>query len=147
VSWRYDPAVTETNLTRADLAHASQTSLKLIYRGNIFIVNQNRPVLLMGRDDSNDIVIVSLFASRVHARCRRTGISCSPTLSNGTFLLVDEHSSEVLLRREEACGRAGLDRRQERHQARRPLGSLHGPVRERLSRASREACRPRVARW
>ena len=121
VSWRYDPAVTETNLTRADLAHASQMSLKLIYRGNIFIVNQNRPALLMGRDDSNDIVIVSLFASRVHARVQaRDGHFVLTDLSsNGTFLLVDEHSSEVVLRREEAVlggrGWIGLGKNATKH--------------------------------
>jgi adenylate cyclase len=104
VMWRYDPAVTETNLRDADLAQASQLSLKLIYRGNIFIVNRNRPVLQMGRDDGNDIVIVSLFASRIHARVQaRDGHFVLVDLSsNGTYLLVDEHSSEVLLRREEA---------------------------------------------
>jgi class 3 adenylate cyclase len=48
VMWRYDPAVTETNLTRADFAKAVQMSLKLIYRGNIFVVNRSRPMLQMG---------------------------------------------------------------------------------------------------
>ena len=104
VAWRYDPAVTETNLTRADLAQASQLSLTLIYRGNLFIVNRNRPVLQMGRDDSNDIVIVSLFASRIHARvqARDANFVLTDLSSNGTFLLADEHSSEVLLRRQDA---------------------------------------------
>jgi adenylate cyclase len=104
VMWRYDPAVTETNLTGADLAQASQMALKLIYRGNIFMVNRTRPVLQMGRDDNNDIVIVSLFASRIHARVQaRDGHFVLTDLStNGTFLMVDEHSSEVHLRREEA---------------------------------------------
>jgi len=104
VAWRYDPAVTETNLTRADLAQASQLSLKLIYRGNLFIVNRSRPVLQMGRDDGNDIVIASLFASRIHARvqARDAHFVLTDLSSNGTFLLVDEHSSEVLLRRQDA---------------------------------------------
>ena len=121
VIWRYDPAVTETNLRRADLAPASPQALKLIYRGNIFIVNRNRPVLQMGRDDSNDIVIVSLFASRIHARVQaRDGHFVLTDLSsNGTFLLVDEHSSEVVLRREEAVlggrGWIGLGKNATKH--------------------------------
>ena len=121
VAWRYDPAVTETNLARADLAQATQQSLKLIYRGNIFIVNRSRPVVQMGRDDSNDIVIVSLFASRIHARVHtRDGHFVLTDLSsNGTFLLVDEHSSEVLLRREEAVlggrGWIGLGKNATKH--------------------------------
>ena len=104
VIWRYDPAVTETNLTRADLSKSTVMSLKLIYRANIFVVSRSRPVLQMGRDDSNDIVIVSLFASRIHARVQaREGHFVLTDLStNGTFLLVDEHSSELHLRREDA---------------------------------------------
>jgi len=121
VMWRYDPAVTETNLTRADFAKAVQQSLKLIYRGNIFVVNRSRPSIQMGRDDSNDIVIVSLFASRIHARVHtRDGHFVITDLSsNGTFLMVDEHSSEVHLRREEAVlngrGWIGLGKNATRH--------------------------------
>lgn len=121
VMWRYDPAVTETNLTRADFAKAVQQSLKLIYRGNIFIVNRSRPSIQMGRDDSNDIVIVSLFASRIHARVhtREGHFVITDLSSNGTFLMVDEHSSEVHLRREEAVlngrGWIGLGKNATRH--------------------------------
>ena len=121
VMWRYDPAVTETNLTRADFAKATQMSLKLIYRGNIFVVNRSRPTLQMGRDDSNDIVIVSLFASRIHARVhtREGHFVLTDLSSNGTFLLVDEHSGEVHLRREEAVlggrGWIGLGKNATRH--------------------------------
>jgi adenylate cyclase len=121
VMWRYDPAVTETNLTRADFARAVQQSLKLIYRGNIFIVNRSRPTIQMGRDDSNDIVIVSLFASRIHARVhtREGHFVITDLSSNGTFLMVDEHSSEVHLRREEAVlngrGWIGLGKNATRH--------------------------------
>jgi adenylate cyclase len=103
VLWRYDPAVTESNLTRTDFAKATQMSLKLIYRGNIFVVSRGRPTLQMGRDDSNDIVIESLFASRIHARVhtREGHYVLTDLSSNGTFLMADEHSSEVHLRREE----------------------------------------------
>jgi len=107
VMWRYDPALTEANLARADFAKAVQTSLKLIYRGNIFIVNRSRPTLQMGRDQSNEIVIVSLFASRIHARIHtRDGRFVLTDLSsNGTFLMVDDdagaQSAEIHLRRQE----------------------------------------------
>ncbi len=129
ISWRYDPAVTENNLTRAHLAQNTQMALKLIYRANIFVVNRTRPALQMGRDDSNDIVIVSLFASRLHARVQaREGHFVLTDLStNGTFLLVDEQSSaqstaqssEIRLRREEAVlggrGWIGLGKSAEKH--------------------------------
>ncbi len=121
VLWRYDPAVTETNLTRADFAKAVQMSLKLIYRGNIFIVNRTRPTLHMGRDDANEIVIVSLFASRIHARVqtREGHFVLTDLSSNGTFLVVDDHSNEVHLRREEAVlggrGWIGLGKNATKH--------------------------------
>ena len=89
-------------------------ALTLIYRANIFVVNRSRPTLQMGRDDSNDIVIVSLFASRLHARVEeRDGQFVLTDLSsNGTFLMPDESESEVRLRQEEAVlsgrGRLGL---------------------------------------
>ena len=86
----------------------TQMALQLIYRANIFVVNRTRPALQMGRDDSNDIVVVSLFAFRLHARVQaRDGHFVLTDLStNGTFLLADEHSgaqsTEIRLRREEA---------------------------------------------
>ncbi|HEY6720299.1 MAG TPA: FHA domain-containing protein, partial [Burkholderiales bacterium] len=87
-----------------DLAQSSPMSLKLIYRGNIFVVSRARPALQMGRDDNNDIVTVSLFASRIHARVqwREGHFVLMDASTNGTFLLVDEQSSELHLRREEA---------------------------------------------
>ena len=71
-------------------------ALKLIYRANIFVVNRIRPELQMGRDDSNDIVIVSAAASRVHARVQaRDGHFVLTDLSsNGTFVLMDGQSDE-----------------------------------------------------
>ena len=68
--------------------------------------------LQMGRGDSNDIVIVSLFASRVHARVEaRDGQFVLVDLSsNGTFVLPDENQAdeesgvqpaEIRLRQEE----------------------------------------------
>jgi len=93
----------------------SQLALKLIYRANIFVVNRARPTLQMGRGDSNDIVVVSLFSSRVHARveARDGKFVLTDLSSNGTFVLRDEpsnvesdtpsdaQSAEVRLREEE----------------------------------------------
>ena len=80
-------------------------SLKLIYRGNIFVVNRTRPALQMGRDDSNDIVIVSLFASRLHARVQaRDGPLRAHRPVEQRHLPAGRTSipAEVHLRREEA---------------------------------------------
>ncbi len=81
--------------------------LTLIYRANIFVVNPARPALEMGRDDGNDIVVVSLFASRIHAgvQLRDGQFVLADLSSNGTFVLVDEHDgvqpAEIRLRQEE----------------------------------------------
>ena len=99
----------------------SQMALKLISRANIFIVNRTRPTLQMGRDDSNDIVVASLFASRLHARVQeRDGQFVLTDLSsNGTFLLLDEESSERRLRGDEMVlagrGWLGLGKSAARH--------------------------------
>ena len=125
VLWRYDPVVTQTDLTPVAHTAEPQMLLKLIYRANIFVVNRARPMLQMGRDDNNDVVIVSLFASRIHARVQaRDGHFVLTDLStNGTFVLTDEHSgaqsAELHLRRAEAMlvgrGWIGLGRNATTH--------------------------------
>ncbi len=94
----------------------TQLALKLIYRAHIFVMNSTHPTLQMGRDDGNEIVIVSLFASRVHARVQtRDGqLVLTDLSSNGTFILLDETpgpqsevesavpANEIRLRQEEA---------------------------------------------
>jgi hypothetical protein len=71
-------------------------ALKLIYRANIFVINSARPILQLGRDDGNDVVVASLFASRVHARveAREGKIVLTDLSSNGTFVLLDEQPGE-----------------------------------------------------
>jgi adenylate cyclase len=110
----------------------AQISLKLIYRANIFVVSRTRPTLQMGRGDDNDIVVVSLFASRLHARVdERDGQFVLTDLSsNGTFVLPDgepdaqaaqpaAQSAEIRLRQTEAVltgrGWLGLGRSASTH--------------------------------
>jgi adenylate cyclase len=78
--------------------------LKIIYRGNIFLLHPGPQVLQLGRDDGNDIVVQSLFASRVHAHVRwREGEFVLKDLSsNGTFLMSDDHAHEIHMRGGEA---------------------------------------------
>ena len=103
----------------------TQLSLKLIYRANIFVVDRAHTSLQMGRDDNNGIVVVSLFASRVHARVEaRDGQFVLVDLSsNGTFVLPDgqeeESVAELRLRQEEMIltgrGWLGMCRSASRH--------------------------------
>jgi hypothetical protein len=87
----------------------SHVALKLIYRANIFMLGPARPALQLGRDDGNDVVVASLFASRVHARVElRDGQFILTDLSsNGTFLLLDEEDAERRMRQREEMVLAG----------------------------------------
>ncbi|MDA8139820.1 MAG: adenylate/guanylate cyclase domain-containing protein [Desulfobacteraceae bacterium] len=67
-----------------------------------FIVNQEHPVITMGRDAVNTIKIVDPKVSRLHARIelRKDKFVLIDQSTNGTFL-IDEQGIEVLLRRDE----------------------------------------------
>jgi adenylate cyclase len=104
VIWRLDPDITERDLpARPSAARAAVAVLKLSYGGESFTVGPAQEVLI-GRDKGNDIIIESTRASRVHARIfgRDGNFVIADQSSNGTFLLIDGNSREMLLRREEA---------------------------------------------
>ena len=101
VVWRGDDDLTETLQRVGDVA--SQWNLKLAYGGSMFTVEPAGSVRL-GRDKGNDVVIASTRASRMHARIfgRHGNFVIADQSSNGTFVLIDGNSREVVLRREEA---------------------------------------------
>jgi class 3 adenylate cyclase len=104
VLWRLDPDITERDLPARPPASRNAVSvLKISYGGESFTVGPAQEVLL-GRDKGNDIIIESTRASRVHARIfgRDGNFVIADQSSNGTFLLIDGNSREMLLRREEA---------------------------------------------
>jgi len=104
VLWRLDPDITERDLpARPSAARNAVAVLKISYGGESFTVGPAQEILL-GRDKGNDIIIESTRASRVHARIfgRDGNFVIADQSSNGTFLLIDGNSSEMLLRREEA---------------------------------------------
>jgi adenylate cyclase len=104
VLWRLDPDITERDLpARPSASRANVAVLKISYGGESFTVGPAQEVLL-GRDKGNDIIIDSTRASRVHARIfgRDGNFVIADQSSNGTFLLIDGNSREMLLRREEA---------------------------------------------
>jgi pSer/pThr/pTyr-binding forkhead associated (FHA) protein len=78
-------------------------ALKLTYSGTTVTVEAGGNIQL-GRDKTNDLVVESSLASRVHARIyERDGhFVLSDLSSNGTFLRNDGHMNEIVLRREEA---------------------------------------------
>ena len=105
VLWRLDPDATERDLPlpRASVARKGVSILKLTYAGESFTVGPAQQVNL-GRDKTNYVVIDSNRASRVHARIfgRDGNFLIADQSSNGTFLLIDGNTTEVVLRREEA---------------------------------------------
>lgn len=104
VLWRSDPDETEINLVRASVTRTRETVFKLTHEGVLRVVRSGGAGMRIGRDRDNDMVVDSHFASRVHARvfAREGHFVLQDLSSNGTFLLADGNSAEILLRREEA---------------------------------------------
>lgn len=103
VLWRSDPDLTEA-LSRPPAAVSSRHwVLKLIYGGDTVEIESTGSVKL-GRDKTNDVVVPSTLASRVHARIygRGSNFVIADQSSNGTYVMSDGNSREVTLRREEA---------------------------------------------
>jgi adenylate cyclase len=105
VLWRLDPDATERDLPlpRAKVARQGVSILKLTYAGESFTVGPAQEVNV-GRDKTNYVIVDSSRASRVHARIfgRDGNFVIADQSSNGTFLLIDGNTTEVVLRREEA---------------------------------------------
>jgi class 3 adenylate cyclase len=76
--------------------------LKLFYRGVETPVGPDKPVVHIGRDAGNEVVIDDRNASRVHARVewRRDKFVLSDLSTNGTYVM-NETDTETNLRREE----------------------------------------------
>lgn len=121
VLWRTDPDVTEINMLRANITRAREAVLKLTHQGELRVMRSGGAGMRIGRDKDNELVIESHFASRVHARvfAREGHFVLVDQSSNGTYLLADGNSSEILLRREEAVlgdrGWIGLGNSATRH--------------------------------
>ncbi|MFA9438944.1 FHA domain-containing protein [Uliginosibacterium sp. sgz301328] len=87
--------------------------MMLRHQGSSFIISESHPVLLAGREEGNDVVVVDRRASRQHARIEwRAGrYMLVDSSTNGTYL-VDGSGTETILRRTEcelpATGRIGF---------------------------------------
>jgi class 3 adenylate cyclase len=71
-------------------------NLILQYHDNIITVNQNRPVVTIGRQIHNDIVVTDSPVSRSHARVeyRRNTVLLIDQSSNGTY--IHEHGKKMI---------------------------------------------------
>ena len=134
VVWRKDVDLTKVDLSQPELAPAVDWILKLSYAGDSFVV-EGAGSLRIGREASNDVVVPSEHASRMHARVFGRGgqFVIADQSSNGTFLMIDGAARELRLRREQAVlgerGWIGLGK----------AASSHGDhvLRYRLERRSR----------
>jgi len=121
VRYREDPDATETNIRLTTLTRERELVLKLTYGGDLRVVRSAGGGLRVGRDKDNDLVVDSHFASRAHARiyAREGHFVLQDLSSNGTYLLSDGSTAEILLRREEAVlaerGWIGLGNSAARH--------------------------------
>jgi hypothetical protein len=121
VMWRSDPDLTEINIIRGNITRTREMVLKLTYQGEMRVVRSAGAGLRIGRDKENDLAVESHFASRVHARvfAREGHFVLQDLSSNGTYLLSDGNSAEILLHREEAVlsdrGWIGLGNSAARH--------------------------------
>lgn len=76
--------------------------LCLRYRGKAYLIDDNTPVLSLGRDPSCSMLIQNRKVSRMHARIerRRDGYYLVDTSTNGSFLSM-QGRQEILLRKHE----------------------------------------------
>jgi hypothetical protein len=79
-----------------------QERLCVRYRGKAFLLDDKTPVLTIGRDLSNKLVVDDRKASRQHARVERRGDGyyLVDTSTNGTFIVLSGRQ-EVMIRRHE----------------------------------------------
>ncbi len=103
VLWHEDADRTKALSGSTVIAAPKHWVLKLSYAGETIVVQPSASVKL-GRGKTNEVVVPSTLASRVHARIfgRSGNFVIADQSSNGTWLLMDGHSREVTLRREEA---------------------------------------------
>jgi len=105
VLWRSDPDTTrvieavEGSSPRPDWSWI----LKLTHAGETIVADEGS-VLRIGRDASNEVVVGTENASRLHARIfsRDGQFFIADQSTNGTFLMIDGTAREVRLRRGEA---------------------------------------------
>lgn len=120
VLWRADPDVTKVDSADAEPSAPRTWVLKLTIGGDNFVVGDDA-VLRIGRDATNEVVVHTEHASRLHARIfsRDDHFVIADQSSNGTFLMIDGSTREVRLRRSEAVlgerGWIGLGKSTSKH--------------------------------
>lgn len=106
LSWGQPEEQTMVSTRLGELIESNKrryASLTIEYAGQSFDVNQIQPVITIGRDTTNHIIVDDPRVSRLHARIekRRDKFLLVDQSTNGTYLLPD-NGDMIMLRREEA---------------------------------------------
>jgi hypothetical protein len=77
---------------------SSAPRMRLKHQQDVLFSDENRPIILLGRELGNDIVIIDPRASRQHARVerRREGFVLIDESTNGCFVAVDGKEEQCL---------------------------------------------------
>lgn len=108
LAWQTD--FTSTLVTNiADTSAGKTLELLVRHRDKRHVVNQQNPVLMIGRDASADIQISHLKASRMHAwlQLREDGFYLIDKSSNGTAVVFDDESEFTILHKQLRLRRKG----------------------------------------
>lgn len=87
---------------RTPAASSPKTAVRLVHQGREFMINAERPSVVIGRGEQADIVIQDRLASRIHAKIerRRDKFVFVDQSSNGSYITI-KGEAEIQLRREE----------------------------------------------
>jgi len=79
-----------------------QSAVRLVHQGQEFLINTERPSIIIGRDEQADIVVENRMTSRIHAKIerRRDKFVFIDQSSNGSYITI-KGEKEIQLRREE----------------------------------------------
>jgi len=86
--WQPDEATSMLPTIDWDSKTKGPTRIKLTFRDNAVVVDENRKSMNMGRADDNDLVVKGNLISRIHARVE---------MRRGKFILVDQSTNGTFL--------------------------------------------------
>lgn len=94
--------VTVMDRSPRDKKATPQAHMQIRFHEAVFDLSNERPEMTMGRDQSNDVVVTNVLASRLHSRIefRKDRFVLIDQSTNGTFVLM-YGAPEVSLRRDE----------------------------------------------
>lgn len=101
ILWQDDAELTLL-ATRHDAAATGEPTLRLEHAGQSLVMGPQLPMVMLGRDAINHVVIAHKTASRLHGRLerRRDKYFYTDLSTNGTYVAIDG-DAELLLRREQ----------------------------------------------